>query len=106
LKEEIGQSDLMKLELKDIEEIRSHASKILVEQDMQKLDKRMGNGEVSMNFREDFTKVNLLLSRKLLVGCEMIKKLEWFSKVRENLYKNHIDGKNLAQTNISKWQTN
>ena len=73
LKTEISQSDLMKLEVKDIEEIRSHASKILVEQDMQKLDKRMGNGEVSRNFREDFTKVNLLLSRKLLVGCEMIK---------------------------------
>jgi hypothetical protein len=82
LKTEISQSNLLKLELKDIEEIRSHASKILVKEDMQKLDQRMGNGEVSRNFREDFMKVNLLLSRKLLFGCEMIKKLEWFSKVR------------------------
>jgi hypothetical protein len=75
LKTEISQSDLIKLELKDIEEIRLHASKILVEQDMKKLDQRVGNGEVSRNFREDFIKVNLLLSRKLFVGCEMIKKL-------------------------------
>jgi len=66
----------MNLNTKDLTEIRQHASAVLGQKN---------DNESADNKKEEFAKVEMLLTKKLLTGCELIKKLEWFTKLKDNL---------------------
>lgn len=66
----------MNLNTKDVTQIREYASAVLGQKN---------DNESADNKKEEFAKVGMLLTKKMLTGCELIKKLEWFTKLKDNL---------------------